>query len=331
MKNANNKINKDDPNRRAFLRSTSLAAVGLACVPRLLGQAATAEGGLLYRFVNHTNGKFTDEECFWSLDGGKNWHSFAKEPTVPCPKGNGRVYFQLGATPKKMSEQEVYWDFIEYAYGQGTWHGNTTQVDAFCLPITIELGDKKLGIMESRTKLFEAFRKEAPEPFKACVKGDYRIVSPCSADFGNNKPHANYFDACLAEVWTMYAEEKKTPSGKWTGKVTDGALAFTPVKGGPSISCARKPSTQDAFMGTGVLATNPRFCAAINRHVLADPADWEDPAAFYKAEPCNWYAKFLHEHSLDHKAYGFCYDDAANQAAFFSGKGKELVVTLFWD
>ena len=42
------------------------------------------------------------------------------------------------------------------------------------------------------------------------------------------------------------------------------------------------------------------------------------------------YAKFLHEHSLDHKAYGFC-DDDANQAAFFSGKGSQLVVTLGWD
>ena len=41
-------------------------------------------------------------------------------------------------------------------------------------------------------------------------------------------------------------------------------------------------------MGTGVLATNPQFCAAINLHVLADPADWRKADAFYKSEPCNW-------------------------------------------
>ncbi len=35
--------------------------------------------------------------------------------------------------------------------------------------------------------------------------------------------------------------------------------------------------------------------------------------------------------SLDHKAYGFCYDDVSEQAAFFSGKGQNLIVTLYWD
>ena len=58
-------------------------------------------------------------------------------------------------------------------------------------------------------------------------------------------------------------------------------------------------------MGTGVLATNPQFCAAINRHVLADPADWRKADAFYKSEPCNWYAKFFHQHSLGKKPTAF--------------------------
>ena len=69
-------------------------------------------------------------------------------------------------------------------------------------------------------------------------------------------------------------------------------------------------------MGTGVLATNPPFCAASNRQALADPADWRKADAFYQSEPCNWYAKFFHERSLGKKAYGFCYGDVAEQAAF---------------
>src|SRR6516162_888642 len=111
-----------------------------------------------YRFVNATHGKFADDQCFWSLDNARTWHMFAKEPTVPCPKGNGRVYFALGKLPKNFDDREAYWDFIEYAFDKGTWHGNTTQVDAFCIPITIELGDKKVGIAEWRRKLFEACR-----------------------------------------------------------------------------------------------------------------------------------------------------------------------------
>jgi hypothetical protein len=290
-----------------------------------------AADGLVYKFVNSTNGKFADDQCFWSLDGGREWLSFAKEPTARCPGGNGRLYFRLGAAPKNFDDREAIWDFIEFAYGRGTWNGNTTQVDAFCIPITIELGNKKVGITESRQQIFEAFRKEAPKEFKACVKRDRWILSPCRAGFGKEGPNGNYFDKYIDAVWDRYSEEQKTPSGKWIGKVVNGALTFTPAEGGKSISCARKPSTQDAFLGTGILATNPQFCAAINRHVLADPADWNNPATFYQAEPCNWYSKFLHEHSIDHKAYGFCYDDAGDQAAYFSGQGQALIVSLYWD
>lgn len=129
----------------------------------------------------------------------------------------------------------------------------------------------------------------------------------------------------------MYEKERPTPSGKWTGKVVDGALIFTEIGGKKTYTCTRKPSTQDILLGTGVLGANPRFCGAFNRHVAADPADWNDASKFYRQEPCNWYAKFLHEHSLAHKAYGFCYDDDADQAAFFMGKGTEVVVTFYWN
>ena len=249
-----------------------LAVAALA--PAVESAKPSTEHGPLYRLVNRT-GKFSDAECFWSLNNGKEWHSFAKDPTVICPRGNGRLYFRLGTAPRNFDDREAHWDFIEYASENSeTWHGNTTQVDAFCIPITIEMGDKKVGITESRRALFENFRTDAPEPFKSCVNGEAWIVSPCRATFGVGGTNAHYFDAYINEVWTMYAQEKKTPSGKWIGKVVDGALTFTPVDGkGKPLTCASKPTTQDAFMGTGVLATNPQFCAAINRHVLADPAD----------------------------------------------------------
>lgn len=309
-----------NPTRRQVLQGAAAVCA--------LGAAAPAE--VKYAFVNKTGGKFPDEECYWSLDSGKSWHSFAKESTVACPSGNGRVYFRLGPAPKNFDDREALWDFIEYALGQdGAWHGNTTQVDAFCIPITIVLGDKKVGIVESRAKLFDAFRKQAPKEFQECVRGDRWILSPCRAGFGAGGPQAKYFQPYIDEVWAMYAQERKTPGGRWTGKVTDGALTFT--AGDTTHSCKSKPTSQDAFLGTGVLATNPAFCAAINRHVLADPADWRDPAKFYAAEPCNWYSKFLHEHSIDRKAYGFCYDDYAEQAAFFSGRGDTVEVVLRWD
>lgn len=313
----------------------SLGALHLVTVPSavLVAQepAPAAKTGPLYRFVNQT-GAFTDEQIFWSLNGGKDWQTIASAPTVPCPRGNGRVYFAFGKTPKHFGDREAYWDFIEYASNApDRWAGNTTQVDAFCAPITIAMGDKRLGIDKPRAELFELFRQQAPGGFKECVRGDFWIVSPAMAAFGAKGSQAKYFDAYVDSVWAMYATEKPTPSGKWIGKVVDGALTFTPVGGGKSFSCARKPTTQEILLGTGVLATNPRFCGALNRHVAADPADWNNPEKFYREEPCNWYAKFLHEHSIDHKAYGFCYDDDAEQAAFFMGKCTEIVVTFYWN
>jgi hypothetical protein len=319
--------------RRHFLKMGGGTGAGLMLGNSLFAQDKKAEapGGLNYVFVNKTNGRFSDEQCFWSLNGGRAWHSFAQEPSTLCPKGNGRLYFRFGAAPKNFDDFTAYWDFIEYAYGGGTWNGNTTQVDAFCIPLTIEMGEKKVGISESRRKLFEAFRKEAPKEFQACVRENFWIMSPCRAGFGKGGPNEHYFDKYVDAVWAMYAQGKKTPGGNWNGVVVDGGLTFTPLNGGKPVRCARKPTTQEIFLGTGVLGNNPQFCAAINRHVLADPGDWRTPAKFYQAEPCNWYSKFLHQHALGNKCYGFCYDDASEQAAFFSGKGDKLTVTLYWD
>ncbi len=318
-------------NRRHFLRNAGAAAT-LAVSRASHGQSKNSTtAGMAYSFVNKTNGKFADDQCFWSLDDGRDWNSFAEQPTTACPPGNGRVYFRLGRPPKNFDDRQAYWDFIEYAYAGGTWNGNTTQVDGFCIPITIELGEKKVGITESRRKLFQTFREQAPPEFKACVKGDFWILSPARAGFAKDGPHGDYFAKYIDQVWDEFAKEKKTSSGKWIGKVTEGALSFTPIEGRDKLTCPRKPNTQEILLGSGVLASNPQFCAAINRHVLADPADWRDPAKFYRGEPCNWYAKFFHDHTINHKAYGFCYDDVAEQAAFFSGKGNKVIVTLRWD
>jgi len=324
---------KKSISRRSLLKGIAAVGSGVVLSRAALTLAAgpRQSGGTSYSFVNRTGGAFGDDQCFWSLNGGRDWHSFAKEPTVPCPNGNGRVYFRLGAAPKNFDDRRAYWDFIEYAYGGGTWHGNTTQVDAFCIPMTIELGAKKFGITQSRRRLFEAFRKSAPKEFQACATSDFFILSPCRAGFGKNGPNSRYFDDYVDSVWRMYDKERATPSGKWRGRVEGDALVFTPGGGGKPLRCPRKPDTQEVLLGSGILGGNPQFCAAINRHVLADPADWKTPAAFYQAEPCNWYAKFLHEHSIDHKAYGFCYDDVSEQAAFFSGKEPKLTVTLSWD
>ena len=76
----------------------------------------------------------------------------------------------------------------------------------------------------------------------------------------------------------------------------------------------------------------PQFCAAINRHVLAEPADWNNPAKYYRAAPANFYAKFWHDHSINGRAYGFCYDDVNAQDTLIEARNPvNLIVTIYWD
>ena len=161
--------------RRSFLAAAGVTGAGLILGPSVLSQAGAAQrkqkpaagpGGLVYSLVNKTNGKFTDEQCFWSLNGGGEWHSFAKEPTAPCA-GGGRIYVCRRQAPQKHGRTSNRIGISSSTMPGGrTWHGNTTQVDAFCIPLTIEMGDKKLGIMESRSKLFAASATRPPRSSK---------------------------------------------------------------------------------------------------------------------------------------------------------------------
>jgi len=288
-----------------------------------------------YKFVNATR-KFTDEQISWSFSERGPYTTFAQAKNAP-PKmgGGGRMYFKIEAPGEVGGKAQVYKDFIEFTHNGSGWYGNTTQVDEFVIPLTIELflangTSQKCGIIESRAALFEAFRRDAPREFQSCVKGSERIVSPCRADFRKGMANGNYFEKYIDEVWAMYATEKTTPGG-WAGKVVDGSLIFSKA-GKKDYVLHKKPTTQDVFLGQNELGKSPDFCSAINRHVLADPGDWRDAATYYKAEPYNFYARFFHDHSIRHLAYGFCYDDFNQQAAYFAGRNPtKLVVTIYWD
>jgi hypothetical protein len=116
----------------------------------------------------------------------------------------------------------------------------------------------------------------------------------------------------------------------------DTRLAFT-TPGDPVTYYVSKPTTQDAFMGAGTLASGngvekqleAQICAAFNRHILQNISQAATPSAFYQASPANWYAKFWHDHSLNNLAYGFCYDDVSNQSTtLVSTNPRGMVVVI---
>ena len=74
---------------------------------------------------------------------------------------------------------------------------------------------------------------------------------------------------------------------------------------------------------------SPASCAAVNRHVSG--ADARNPDKYYLTPPCNYYSKFMHDHSLNGKAYGFASDDFNQQDTLLvSRKSVNMIIGIYW-
>jgi hypothetical protein len=260
-----------------------------------------AQNVLTVKILNRTNGQYPDSQVFWSFNG--QTHSIAEQQYLDMPVNSaGRMYFFLG------SPTSQYSDFIEFTVGASVFNGNTTRVDGFSLKLAMRLhshdgndvsvGEDQATFAESRTATFQRFQNEVPAEFKhlATVAAPFRIPAPGNdAGFRAGGQFATYF--------TSYAQ-----------------------------SVGVNAATSDITGCAASLANNPTMCAALNRHVAQLPqSQWENPANFYQAAPANYYAKFWHDHAINHLAYGFPYDDVAGQSSFIShGNPQWLIVAVGW-
>jgi hypothetical protein len=265
------------------------------------GTIPAARNVVMLKILNRTNGHYPDSQVFWSFNG--QTHSIAEQQYFDMPANSaGRMYFYLG------SPNSQYFDFIEFTVGPGVFNGNTTRVDAFGLKIAMRLhardgfdtsvGEDLATFTEDRSVTFQRFMNEVPTEFKhlAQVQAPFRIPAPGSdAAFRVGGQYANYF--------TGYAS----------------SVGVTTI-------------TSDVTGCAGVLANNPNMCAALNRHVAQLPqAQWSDPSRYYQAAPANYYARFWHDHAINHLAYGFPYDDVAGQSSFISHANPQfLLIAVGW-
>ncbi len=265
------------------------------------GSIPPANNVLMVKVLNKTNGHYPDSQVYWSFNG--QTHSIAEQPYIDMPANSaGRMYFYLG------SPNSQYQDFIEFTVGPDVFNGNTTRVDGFGLKLALRLhahdgfdtqvGEDQATFAEDRAATFQRFNDEVPAEFKhlAQVNAPYKIPSPGNdSGFRSGGQYANYF--------TAYAQ-----------------------------SVGVNESTSNITGCAGSLATNAAMCSALNRHVAQLPqSQWSDPAQFYKAAPANYYAKFWHDHAINHLAYGFPYDDYAGQSSFIShGDPQYLLVAVGW-
>jgi hypothetical protein len=314
-----------------------------------------ATGPMVIKFLNRTNGKYSDSELYWTFNGnGTNTTpvSFADSPTFqfPMPSAgktgyNGRFYFFIcptGMTDKCGSEgKSDYYDFWEYAIGQNKtgpqWWINydTTRVDAFAIKLALDLhvtsgpdyyiGENCPTFAEDRTATFASYVASVPAPFQPCGQppnAPYRISEPGGGcGFNAGGPNENYYLSYEQEIWN-------------NNGITNPPLC---PMGGPYNGCVG-PN------GSG-LGANPSLSAAIFRHVGSAAGTWtanganvngnfwtvNPESSFYSAAPADYYAQWIHSRAIHNKQYAFPYDDSGGNSSDIGTQGMVyMLAAIGW-
>ncbi len=289
--------------------------------------------------VNYANMSFTLADVSTvtiptHLEGARMYISLGSPmyiPLAPDDSGWGGPNLSNPGDPNA----DVYFDWYEFAYQYGVipFGGNTTQVDMFGFPMTARLQqaaigyDQTVGITLSRDQVYAQYASAVGPAFRPLAT-PYRILAPhSSASFATGGSQANYMQSYIDQVWSYYTTTPFTLTRQgvtFAGGVVNGQLQFTRNGAGPFF--LNKPTSSDALACSGALASGgmssqalelgAEMCAALNRGVALNTANWYSPATYYTNSIQNEYAGFWHQIGIDHRAYGFPYDDVNDQSAF---------------
>ena len=214
-------------NRRDFIGTAGIIGAGLVLAPTAIAQQqekAPAEG-MFYQFVNNTKGKFSDDQISWSF-GSKDFKTLAEAKGAPARMGGGgRINFQLKGGPDGQ-----YRDFIEFTHGATGWYGNTTLVDEFVVPFTIELFNsdgtsRKVGITESCTRCSRRTRRKCPRNISLALRGPRPSSRPAAQSSARASPTSTT-STSTSTSGEKYATEKV--ENGWSKKVVDGVDVHRP-------------------------------------------------------------------------------------------------------
>jgi hypothetical protein len=297
------------------------------------------------------------------LNGGRIYVSLGAPMYIPIEAGNPLGY--AGPNPLNATDPNgnTHYDWYEFDWG-GTSSAifiNTTQVDDFGLPLTLDVWGtnetfhQQTGITESIAAIDQEFIAETPAIFQAPQSGipavsPLRIWAPAHMTFNTGDANGHYLDSYVDAVWAQYATTPlniflNNNSHEYTGTTSGTAFNFTEINlnngayAGPQTYTVNKPSTQDLLLCAGTmayaastltgqeagvtLALEAQFCAAFNRHVMGNYADWTVVPHYYQAAPANYYSAFWHAHSIGGLSYGFAYDDVNGQSSSIVGAKPE--------
>ena len=239
---------------------------------------------------------------------------------------------------------EFTWDYGRVPYG-----GNTTQVDQFGIPMTVRLQnaasgyDRTVGIKRSRASVFSGYAKAVGPAFQPLANAQ-RIVAPYKGTFRAGQPEQDALQPVIDQTWAYYAAHPfsyQLLQDTFTGGVVAGRLQFWKDGVGPSY--IDKPDTYDVVSCSGALARGnvdelqleAQLCAAFNRGVPTNTADWLAASTYYPAGLKNDYAMYFHQIGLLGRAYGFSYDDVNDQSTVEilsdpKSPPDKLTITIGW-
>jgi chitodextrinase len=317
--------------------SSTVSAVTPALNPNLWGGAPFFDGSgipakpagdtLMVKFLNRTNGKYTDSQITYTatINGSTVNTSIAANPTYAMGANSaGRMYFFLN-DPTANEDNTDYWDFIEFTVGATSINMDTTRVDAFGVKIAfnltcsdgtnVALGENQETFMEDRSVTFQRYTNAAPSTpggdFQAdLVYAPYRIIEPGAAGFNAGGADQNYYANYISDIWSFngitIAEAGPNGSG---------------LPSNPDLSAA-------IFRHTAPISGTPEFNAAGD---LTNQGMWGNPASFYQQEPYDHYAQWIEAQAVNMQQYAFPYNDAGGYSSDIGcSNPNTLLVAIGW-
>jgi hypothetical protein len=289
--------------------------------------ALPAGDTLMVKFLNRTNGKYTDAQITYTatINGSTVDTSIAMNPTYAMGANSaGRMYFFLN-DPTAAEDNTDYWDFIEFTVGATSINMDTTRVDAFGVKIAfnltcgdgtnIALGENEQTFTEDRSVTFQRYANAVPSTAGGDFQSDlvyapYRIIEPGAAGFNAGGADQNYYQTYISAIWSFNG-------------------ITIPQAGSNGSNLGSNPDLSAAiFRHTAPISGTAEFNAAGN---LTNQGMWGNPASFYQQEPYDHYAQWIEAQAINMQQYAFPYNDAGGYSSDIGcSNPKTLLVAIGW-
>jgi fibronectin type 3 domain-containing protein len=294
--------------------------------------ALPAGDTLMVKFLNRTNGKYTDAQIIYTatINGNTVNSTIAENPTYAMgPNSSGRMYFFLN-DPTVDEDNTDYWDYIEFTVGPTSINMDTTRVDALGVKIAfnltcsdgtnVALGENEQTFMEDRSVTFQRYLIAAPYNLNGSAPYDfradettfapYRIIEPGAAGFNAGGPYQNYYANYISDIWSFNGIDIPEATSNGAG-----------LGANPDLSAA-------IFRHTAPISGSPEFNSA---GALTNQGMWGNPASFYQREPYDHYAQWIEAQAINMQQYAFPYNDAGGYSSDIGcANPKTLLVAIGW-